>query len=247
MKYLHDEKVHNLEAPREIVPIILKLLQPSSVVDVGCGIGTFLRVFKEHGVSTVLGVDGSWVNRQLLEKHISRSEFLERDLEAPLALDRRFDLVVSLEVAEHLKADTAERFVRSLTDAGDAVVFSAAIPGQSGQNHVNEQPMTYWIELFRDRGYRFSDVLRPVIWRNEKVPTWYRQNICLFLKHGVHIQIPASDESMADVIHPESWQANCHAHLLKLNRGEAPLVSYLKPLAKRIAGHQLRKLWMRAK
>ncbi len=50
-KYIHKEDIHNLRAPRQLVPIILQLCSPESVVDIGCGIGTFLYCFKEAGIS----------------------------------------------------------------------------------------------------------------------------------------------------------------------------------------------------
>ena len=95
-KYKHEEHVHNLESPNQIVPEIIKLLAPKSVVDVGCGIGTFLNVFKKNHVQDVLGIDGSWVNRDLLHKHISEEEFKECNLEEPIQLEKKYDLALSL-------------------------------------------------------------------------------------------------------------------------------------------------------
>ncbi len=71
MKYKHSEVIHNLSAPNQIVPLLMEICNPKSVIDVGCGVGTFLSVFKKHGVNDVLGIDGSWTNRELLAKHLS--------------------------------------------------------------------------------------------------------------------------------------------------------------------------------
>ena len=138
-KYVHQEEVHNLISPAEIVPVIYKLFQPKSVVDIGCGIGTFLHCFKKEGVNHILGVDGEWVNKKLLHRYINSDEFLLADLEESLKLDTQFDLVLSLEVAEHLKKESADIFVQNLISAGKLILFSAAIPQQGGQNHINEQ------------------------------------------------------------------------------------------------------------
>ena len=72
----------------------------------------------------------------------------------PLRIGRRFDLVNCLEVAEHLDASRADSFVDDLCALGDVVVFSAAIPGQGGTHHVNEQFQSYWQERFRRNGSR---------------------------------------------------------------------------------------------
>ena len=111
LKYRHFEELHNLDAPREIVPVIMDLVNPTSVVDVGCGLGTFIHVFKDNGVADALGIDGSWCNKELLFKYINKEEFLEKDLEQIIRIDKKFDLVVCLEVAEHLTEKRADSFV----------------------------------------------------------------------------------------------------------------------------------------
>ena len=146
--YVHDETVHNVQAANEIVPALIDIFHPHSVLDFGCGIGTFLSVFKRLGVNDVLGVDGPWVDQHMLEKYLASNEFLEADLRHFVRMSRNFDLVISLEVAEHLDERHADVFLDSITAAGDTIVFSAAIPGQGGQNHLNEQPLSYWIQKF---------------------------------------------------------------------------------------------------
>src|SRR5919108_2535643 len=145
-----------------VVPMLIDLFGPRSVVDVGCGIGTWLAAFREHGVADVCGVDGDWVERAALEIPVER--FVAADLTRPLRLDRTFDLVLSLEVAEHLPPASADTFIDSLTRLGAAIVFSAAIPLQGGVDHVNEQWPEYWVERFAARGYEAIDGLRPRIW-----------------------------------------------------------------------------------
>ena len=167
---------------REIVPLVIEFIQPKSVVDVGCGLGSWLSVFKEQGIGECLGIDGDYVNMDRLE--ISREEFQPFALDTSLKLDRTFDLVVSLEVAEHLPPESARTFIASLTDLGSVVLFSAAIPLQGGTNHVNEQWPGYWARLFQERGYLAIDCLRKKIWNNENVEPWYAQNILVFVKRN---------------------------------------------------------------
>lgn len=167
---------------REIVPIVVRLLRPESVVDVGCGLGTWLSVFAENGVGTILGIDGAYVDRASLE--ILGETFLPHDLSQPLRLDRSFDLATSLEVAEHLPEEHAETFVDSLTRLAPVVLFSAAIPYQGGTNHVNEQWPEYWAALFEKRGYVPVDCIRKQVWQNGQVEWWYAQNILLYVEES---------------------------------------------------------------
>jgi peptidoglycan/xylan/chitin deacetylase (PgdA/CDA1 family)/2-polyprenyl-3-methyl-5-hydroxy-6-metoxy-1,4-benzoquinol methylase len=173
-------KQGSLRSAREIVPLVLELIRPNSVVDVGCGLGSWLSVFKDLGIRECLGIDGDYINTDRLE--ISQEEFQSFTLDTPLKLDRTFDLVVSLEVAEHLPPESARTFIDSLTDLGSVVMFSAAIPLQGGTNHVNEQWPSYWAQLFQERGYVAVDCLRYKIWNNEYVEPWYAQNILMFVR-----------------------------------------------------------------
>ena len=184
-RYVHLDSVHNLRSPRVIVPDLIRDLAPRSVVDVGSGIGTFLSVFIENGIEDVLGVDGSWVDRGKL--YTDEKYFVEADLEQPLELGRRFDLAVCLEVAEHLKPEAADTIIASLCSLSDSVVFSAAIPGQGGDNHINEQPFEYWQEKFAARGYQYYDIFRDRYWQNDEVDCWYRQNMFLVVHESVEL------------------------------------------------------------
>jgi SAM-dependent methyltransferase len=168
------------QSAEEIVPLILEIITCERVVDVGCGDGTWLKVFHEYGVKEILGIDGSYVDENILV--IPRENFIPFDLTKPLKLNEKFDLVTCFEVAEHLPAECAETFVDSLTSLGSLIFFSAAIPEQGGENHINEQWQEYWAETFQRRGYVAIDCLRKKIWSNKKVAFWYSQNILLFIQ-----------------------------------------------------------------
>jgi SAM-dependent methyltransferase len=178
IRYVHDVSVHNFRAANEIVPFIMNLLEPKSVVDVGCGIGTWLKIFSENGINDILGIDGDFVDQRLLK--IDQENFKEFDLEKLYVSDRKYDLAISLEVAEHLSSESADIFVKTLTGLSDTLIFSAAIPDQGGQNHINEQKPDYWIGKFEKEGFKLFDVLRPSLWNNENVDSWYKQNIFIF-------------------------------------------------------------------
>lgn len=248
-KYIHNEQAHNLTDPAIIVPVILEVLNPQSVVDVGCGIGTFLNIFKQNGVDDILGLDGPWVDKKLLSKHISLEDFKEVDLEKGFEIDRKFDLALCLEVLEHIQDKFASNVVKSLTLASNYIVFSASIPGQMGQNHVNEQWMEYWIDIFKQYGYSFYDVFRPIFWNNKQVSRWYKQNMFLVVKNGKENIVSGFekffDKKILNYVHPEYYTLRLQElavlydsnnklsnQIQELLKGSASLITYLKLLVK---------------
>jgi SAM-dependent methyltransferase len=171
-----------------VIPQVLDLIPVNSVVDVGCGIGTWLAVFHEHGVKDICGID--W-HRSAEMLQIPAERYLSRDLTAPLGIDREFDLVVSLEVGEHLPPEAASTFVRSLSSLGKVVLFSAAIPYQGGTNHLNEQWPSYWVERFSECGFVMVDCIRGRVWDNPDVKWFYAQNIFMFVRADSLDKYPA--------------------------------------------------------
>ena len=180
--YIHETNVHNLDAPSVVVPILIDLIKPASILDVGCGIGTWLSVFNKEGVKDYFGIDGDYVNKEMLSGFIDPDHFAPVDLSGPFDLKRKFDLLICLEVAEHLPPETAEQFIKSLVIHADRIVFSAAVPGQGGQDHLNEQWPEYWVTLFARHNYLCYDIIRPLIWDKPEVNWWYQQNMFVFSK-----------------------------------------------------------------
>lgn len=164
----------------ELVPLIIEMANPRSVIDVGCGTGAWLSVFQNNGISDVYGIDGPHVRKESLE--ISSERFMHCDLMNPPCLDRMFDLAICLEVIEHIPADHAENMVDFLIGLSPLVLFSAAIPYQDGVIHINEQWPEYWVGMFRKKGYVAIDCLREKVWNNDRVEYWYSQNIMFFVK-----------------------------------------------------------------
>jgi cyclopropane fatty-acyl-phospholipid synthase-like methyltransferase len=130
-----------------------------------------------------IGMDGNYVNRESLL--IDKKKFIPIDLETDFSLDRIFDLVISLEIAEHLSKNSSRQFIENLTKLGDVVLFSAAIPGQGGTNHINEAFPDFWISLFESNGFYPIDVVRKQIWDDKEIDFWYRQNILIFARHSI--------------------------------------------------------------
>ncbi|MBM3902221.1 MAG: methyltransferase domain-containing protein [Verrucomicrobia bacterium] len=205
-QYYEGLKEDSAASAREVVPLLLRLIPTRQVIDVGCGSGTWTKVYLESGCD-VLGVDGSFVRPDQLVFQVDR--FQAHDLEKPLRLGRRFDLVNCLEVAEHLSETRADGFVSDLCQMADVVVFSAAVPGQGGTHHINEQWPSYWQPKFRSNGFVPLDCIRPGIWNNPKVAWWYVQNLFVYVRETILDRHPAAVSASrpwpVDVVHPRAY------------------------------------------
>ncbi|MES1926324.1 class I SAM-dependent methyltransferase [Salinisphaera sp. T31B1] len=213
-RYAHDfyddRHAQTGYAAERMLALVAEVVPPiRSAVDIGCGVGTWLSVLANRGVERLQGFDGPWVADELLE--IRRDQFARRDLSKEIARpDQRYDLAISLEVAEHLPADSADTFVRSLTNQSDFVLFSAAIPHQGGKHHVNEQWIEYWVDRFQSHDYVGLDVLRMPLWSDERIQRWYRQNAVLFAARTrvpeLTLPRPCSELAPVSLVHPRTLE-----------------------------------------
>ncbi|MDX1819776.1 MAG: class I SAM-dependent methyltransferase [Paracoccaceae bacterium] len=177
----------SLSSARVLLPEIIREFEVSSTVDVGCGIGPWLRAALDLNVETVLGIDGEYVNKTKLlipEEFFVSSDLEKEELLDTLEVKTKFDLAISVEVAEHLAENRAPTFVRDLSKLSDLVLFSAAIPGQGGHHHINEQPPSYWARHFSEQGFDCFDVVRRAHWNEDNCAWWYLQNAFLYAKRG---------------------------------------------------------------
>ena len=205
---------------RQVVPVLLDFVSPRTVIDVGCGIGTWLTVFRELGVEQITGVDGTWVDEsQLL---IPREAFHAVDFEAVIDITGTYDVAISMEVAEHLPPAAGDRLVDLLTRLAPVVMFSAAVPEQGGVHHVNEQWPSYWVERFAQRRYVAVDCLRARLWDNPNVAPYYAQNVLIFVERARLVDYPRLAERVVapplagplDIVHPKlltDMAARCQA------------------------------------
>ena len=203
-QFFKKYKDGSFRSAKIVIPIIFNLIQIKSVVDVGCGAGVWLKAFQEEGIEDVFGIDGNSTEVQ----DLSSNKFLIVDLGQEFKLDRRFDLAISLEVAEHLMPANADDFVLNLTSLAPIVLFSAAVPCQGGTHHVNEQWPDYWAEKFLKRGFLAFDVLRMRLWNEPEVEWWYKQNLILYIHRDFIPRIPSisnlsSVEKPPKLFHPD--------------------------------------------
>ena len=184
-KYTYDEMFFRYiqqgatRSAQTIVPIVVQYLKVESVLDVGCGAGAWLAEYAKQGVPLYLGVDGDYVKPCSLL--IPAEDFIARDISQPFDLEKRFDLVQCLEVGEHLHSSASRTLIANLVRHSDFVLFSAAVPGQGGENHINEQPYEFWRKIFAEHGYSPYDFIRPLVRGTKGVEGWYLRNIMLYV------------------------------------------------------------------
>ncbi|MDR2601744.1 MAG: class I SAM-dependent methyltransferase [Spirochaetaceae bacterium] len=235
----------SIGSAKAVLPEVLAILpKVESAVDFGCGVGGWLAVLKELGVASINGYDGDWVDVNKLK--IPKECFFPADLTQKIDVQRKYDLAMSLEVAEHLPESAAGGFVESIVQASDFVLFSAAIPLQGGTNHINEQWPDYWARLFRKNNYIPVDVLRNIFWNDDRIEVWYRQNLMLFVneKRLTDIKFVQEDKlknnNQLSLVHPQMyiWRTGMEFHAYKIRLKELYKIS-LKRTVKLILGQKL--------
>jgi SAM-dependent methyltransferase len=198
----------SLQSARTYLAHLFALWRPGSVIDLGCGRGAWLAACGELGVARLAGLDGDWVSQdRLLDPNIVLRHV---NLREEIAAHERYDLAMSLEVAEHLPPASSDAFVRSLVAHADAILFGAAYLGQPGRDHINTQPHSFWVDKFLAQGYLLFDFFRPRFWSDGAVEPWYRQNTFLYVRpgHPLHSALlgagyaPQPDARFVDCIHP---------------------------------------------
>ena len=175
--FINEDKTA-LKAASKIIPLLINNLKCRSVIDVGCGTAAWLYIFKKNGIREIFGLDS---HKNLTSLRISQAEFLTHNLEEKIDLDKKYDLAISLEVAEHINPKESKRFVHDLCNLSNIILFSAATPGQGGQNHINENNLEYWRYLFRENDYFPYDVIRKNFAFIKSIAPWYRYNTLLYV------------------------------------------------------------------
>lgn len=208
-EFYEDQIAGSYKSAVQFVQYLSMIINPKTVADAGCGRGTWLKAFKEHGATRCVGFDGPWNSQsKMLDQGI---DFVCTDLNESLSkYGETFDLALSLEVAEHLEATSAVHFIKGLTSLSKVIIFGAAYSGQGGTEHINEQPHTYWAKLLGNCGYRPYDLFRPKFWGNEQIEPWYQQNTFLYVHESSDVNAvlmklghrPIENLAFMNCIHP---------------------------------------------
>ena len=244
----------SIQSASFIVPYILTIFPDiKSVVDLGCGVGTWLAEFKRNGIDSVLGYDGG--NPPTAYLQIDEDEYQKTDFTHEIPVQKKVDLAMTLEVAEHLNEKYAQQFIKSLCGHSDLILFSAAIPGQGGTHHVNERWQSYWANLFNQEGYQIYDIIRPNFWYDKRIEFWYRQNIFLAISSNrkdlvALIEPHTTDVShQLDIVHPDMYMQirdQLDAIIKRRSNKPAYLIYYLPRKIIRTLGRIARKILPRS-
>jgi SAM-dependent methyltransferase len=238
-------KLHTVSGARAALEALLGSTRPRSMLDVGCGAGTWLRAALDLGVTDVFGIDGIAVREDQLLFPLRL--FHQQDFTQDWKLDREFDMAVCVEVAEHLPAASAETLIAALVRHAKVIFFSAAAPGQMGQYHVNCQWPEYWQEIFNAHGFSCDDELRWKIWNDARVEPWYRQNIFRAVRSP---ETAGREARILPVVHPEMVARRCfdwfetemRKCVSEIERGDRSVTWYFSLMPKVAAAKLKRKL-----
>ncbi len=205
-----------MKSTQKLAQAIIDILNPSSVVDFGCGRGYWLQQFLSLGITNVRGFEvQDFPNDQWV---VDKSLVVQCDLTKEILPERRYDLAICIEVAEHLPISAADQLISNIVAHSDFVMFGAAIPYQEGAGHINENWIEFWLQIFASKKYVCFDIFRWKHWNDREIHWWYRQNTVLFVKEsrlpfmaklGYH-----HSKIVYSVVHPEMY-------LLSINRSRA--------------------------
>jgi hypothetical protein len=172
----------SLRCARMVLGHLWQYLQPRSVIELGCGRGTWLKACHELGSTSVLGYDGAWNSGHLMID--SAIEFHRVDLNAPLELPPNIDMALSMQVMGQLDSAAAACFVERLSSASNVVLFNAADSAQTGERFPHGQCQSRWATLFACHGYQRFDLFRSRFWCIGDACNWYRNNTILYARSG---------------------------------------------------------------
>ncbi len=167
-----------------IADAIVAAFSPRTIADIGCGTGVLMLALQKRGVSCQ-GFEYSAAALETCRKRGLQVTPLNIETD-PIPAGVRVDVAISTEVAEHLPESCADRFLDVLTALSDTVVLTAADTSpHSSTDHVNEQPLSYWIAKMDARGYTYLESLtegwRPQ-WRQAGVAACFFDAIMAFSK-----------------------------------------------------------------
>lgn len=203
-KYYKKHEDGSFQSAKCIIGYINTFYNFKSAVDFGCGMGTWCNVMESFNKEDYLGIDQHDYSSEYML--ISQEKYLKYDLCYPLSLSRKYDIAISVEVAEHIDSKYAGIFIGNLCRHSDVILFSAALPNQGGTGHINEQPCSYWKQIFERFKYRAIDCIRPVFWNNKTIEVWYRNNSILYINEQIYnefIKLIPTQIHPLDIVHPE--------------------------------------------
>ncbi len=213
-----DQSPNNsrLISAKEILKIYFDIFESKKIIDIGCGRGSWLEASKIYGSDQLVGIDGEWNVKKVpngIEYIPLNLQNLNKKFIIDNNLENKFDLCISVETLEHLENKYSENFISSLCSLSNNIIFSCAYIGQGGVNHLNENLHSNWAFIFKKYDFYPFDIFRPIVWNNDKISYWYRQNTFLYLKKNspsfdyMIKKMPyIKNFSFMDCIHPKMYE-----------------------------------------
>ena len=168
-----------VQSAQKVAEILCEYLDFQTVFDIGCGMGLYLAELNKLG-KTCAGCDGSSDGVRMASEDLL---VFMADATKPIQVNRKNDIVICFEVAEHIAKRHSRQLVRNCTSNGRRVVFTAAPPGQVGVGHINTQPYEFWIHLFTEQGFQCDENLSKRIrerMASQGVVSWIANNLLVF-------------------------------------------------------------------
>lgn len=194
-----------------IAEAIVQQYNPESVIEFGCGNGNISRALASIGV-TVFALDGyadpdfhEFSNITFVKADFNDTEALGKQLKS---MNKKFDVAVSLEVAEHLDPSVSDAFIDCITSVSDVVIFSAAVLEQGGDGHINCRPREYWHDQFTLKDFIVVDTIREQLKGKENVAIWYRLNTIDYVRKNTGLAMNHPEQLVRRLVASESEAAS---------------------------------------
>lgn len=170
----HKSSIH-------LADIIFKRFQPKRVIDLGCGTMSFANRMSELGVKRVVGVDGSKFNKEFA----GGAKYLAHNLAEPFPESRKFDLVTSWDVFEHLPESAEPVIAKTVRRLSSKWLIVSIDPSSWGRHHLNCKPTGHWRKLFEKAGFVFKKSLtkklqKEILADSRITSHWYARNLSVF-------------------------------------------------------------------
>ena len=202
-KYYKKHETGSYISALQILKYITSFIDIKSVIDFGCGMGTWCKAIEDLGISNILGIDQHIYDSKYML--IPEKNYMRYDLRKELLFSHKVDIAISVEVAEHIEEEYSERFIHNLCMCSDLILFSAALPFQGGTGHVNEKSCTFWANIFNKFKYKPIDCIRPHFWNNKQIEVWYRNNCILYAEKKLYQKLLNSitiEQYPLDIVNP---------------------------------------------
>lgn len=142
---------------------LIMLCKPKSLLDVGCAAGYLVEAALSYDVDA-FGMD---VSRYIIENSVVPEHCIRHDVSQPYPFARSFDMVVCIEVMEHLPEKDAQRAIRFMCEHADRYIYFSSTPDDiTEETHINVQTPEYWEAEFKKHGFIKYEYLvqNPLEW-----------------------------------------------------------------------------------